>query len=91
MTKATKTKTIEDLRTEAAKCATAIDQVISMADATAAVTLYREATVELMRAVDEFLAANPAPKMECEHLWQQGFDAAGPTRYCKRCGKWERD
>lgn len=27
----------------------------------------------------------------CEHEWVDGFDMAGPTRHCKKCGKFERD
>jgi hypothetical protein len=27
----------------------------------------------------------------CLHDWESGFSMNGPTRTCKRCGKWERD
>lgn len=28
----------------------------------------------------------------CEHDWDNsGFSMNGPTRTCKKCGKWERD
>lgn len=28
---------------------------------------------------------------ECQHTWEEGFSMNGPTRTCKKCGKFERD
>jgi hypothetical protein len=27
----------------------------------------------------------------CDHDWEDGFSMNGPTRTCRKCGKWERD
>lgn len=32
-----------------------------------------------------------ALRIACDHDWQEGFDMAGPTLLCKRCGTFRRD